>query len=311
MLQVDQVTLNFDRFILNDICLTVKEGEILGVVGKSGAGKTSLLKIMSGLLQPSSGRVELYGEPVRGPQIKLVPGHPEIQLVNQDFHLDTYHTVEENVREQILYLPLKEREQLVKELLELVELDELKYQKATTLSGGEQQRLALARALACEPKLILLDEPFVHLDGRLRSKLVKYLLDLREIRGTSIVLVSHDGAEMLSLADKILFMKKGRIYRQGKPKDFYYKPRTIEEANLFGPINSVLIGDKRCLFRPDEVSFIPVSEGIPLTLTFHKAVFIGGIYENYFRTLRNENVMLYSINNEMSDVKEGYIVKKK
>jgi ABC-type Fe3+/spermidine/putrescine transport system ATPase subunit len=309
MLKVDQVTLNFDRVILDNISLTVKEGEFLGIVGKSGAGKTSLLKIMSGLLQPSSGRVELYGEAVRGPNIKLVPGHPEIQLVNQDFHLDTYHTVEENIREQILYLPLKEREQLVGELLELVELDEIKHQKAITLSGGEQQRLALARALACEPKLILLDEPFVHLDRRLRSKLVKYLLDLREIRGTSFVLVSHDGAEMLALSDKILCIKKGRIYRQGKPKDLFYKPKSIEEAKLFGHVNSVRLENKRILFRADEFTTVFSPQGIPLDLIFDKAIFIGGLYENYFYTSRKESVMLYSINNELTHVHKGYIVK--
>jgi len=311
MLNVENVSLQFDRVILEGISLTVNKREIVGIVGKSGAGKTSLLRIMSGLLQPTFGKVELHGEAVRGPKIKLVPGHPEIQLVNQDFHLDTYHTVEENVREQILYLPMKEREQLVSELLELVELDEIKHQKATTLSGGEQQRLALARALACEPKLILLDEPFVHLDGRLRSKLVKYLLDLKEIRGTSFVLVSHDGAEMLALADKILCMKKGRIYRQGKPKDLFYKPRSIEEAKLFGPINSALIEGKRLLFRADEFSIDYLSDGIPLDLTLDKAIFVGGIYENYFSTSRKEHVMLYSINNALTDVQKVYISKKK
>jgi iron(III) transport system ATP-binding protein len=311
MLKVESVSLNYDRDILKDITLSVSEGEIIGIVGKSGAGKTSLLKIMSGLLQPSSGKVELYGEAVRGPQIKLVPGHPEIQLVNQDFHLDTYHTVEENVREQILYLPQKERDHLVGELLELVELDELKHQKASTLSGGEQQRLALARALACEPKLILLDEPFVHLDGRLRSKLVKYLLDLRDIRGTSFVLVSHDGAEMLSLADKILCMKKGKIYRKGKPKELYYKPRSIEEGKLFGPINAVSAVDKRVLFRPDEIVFEETSDGITLDLIFEKAIFTGAVYENYFRTPRKELVMLYSMNNDLSHVTKAFVVKKK
>jgi iron(III) transport system ATP-binding protein len=304
------VTLAYDRAILEGITLTVKEGEILGILGKSGAGKTSLLKIISGLLQPSSGKVELDGEAVRGPQIKLVPGHPEIQLVNQDFHLDTYHTVEENIREQILYLPLKERESLVRELLELVELDELKHQKAMTLSGGEQQRLALARALACEPKLILLDEPFVHLDGRLRSKLVKYLLELREIRRTAFVLVSHDGAEILSLADKILFLNNGKIYRQGKPRDLYYKPRTIQEGKLFGPINSISFEGKRILFRPDEYSLIETSDSISCELLFERSVFTGILFENYFRTQRNEQVLLYSLNNGLSHVKKGYILKK-
>lgn len=309
MLRIENIILNYERKVLAGISFEIKEGEILGIVGNSGAGKTSLLKVISGLVQPTSGTVEFYGEPVRGPHIKLVPGHPEIQLVNQDFHLDTYHTIEENVREQILYLPLKEREQLVNELLELVELDDLRHQKARTLSGGEQQRLALARALACEPKLILLDEPFVHLDGRLRSKLVKYLLELRAIRGTSFVLVSHDGAEILSLSDKILCIKHGKIYRQGKPRDLYYKPRTLEEGKLFGHINAVLVNSKRIVFRPDEYTLSSDSGGVPLELNYDRTVFTGIVYEHYFKTTRSENVLLYSMKNEMSNVKKAYILK--
>lgn len=141
--------------------------------------------------------------------------------------------------------------------------------------------------------------------------MVKYLLDLREIRGTSFVLVSHDGAEMLSLADKVLCMKKGKIYRQGKPKDLYYKPRTIEEGKLFGPINSVQVGDKRVLFRPDEFRTEEGANEILLDLVFEKAIFNGTVYENYFRTFRKEVVMLYSIHNDLSHVNKGVIFKEK
>jgi len=100
MLKVQDLQLNFDRTILQNINFSVGEGEIIGIVGKSGAGKTSLLKIIAGLLDATSGHVFFEGKKVIGPSVKLVPGHPEIQLVNQDFHLDSYFTVEENIREQ-------------------------------------------------------------------------------------------------------------------------------------------------------------------------------------------------------------------
>ena len=154
MLEINEIQLAFQRPILLTISLTIKQGEIVGIVGKSGAGKTSLLKIIGGLLDSTSGSVIFEGKKVLGPTNKLVPGHPDIQLVNQDFHLDTYHTVEENIREQILYLPKKERDDLVEELLHILELTEIRNQKAITLSGGEQQRLSIARALACEPKVL-------------------------------------------------------------------------------------------------------------------------------------------------------------
>ena len=292
MLTVENIQLAFERSVLSSISLDLKAGEIIGIVGKSGAGKTSLLKIIAGFLEPTAGKVTFEGEKVIGPATKLVPGHPEIQLVNQDFHLDTYHTVEENIREQILYLPLKQRDQLVEELLHLMELTTLRKQKATTLSGGEQQRLAIARALACEPKIILLDEPFVHLDGKLRAKLIHYLLKLQAIRKTSFMLVSHDGAEILSLCSVIYFMKNGKFVRKASPKDFYYKPKTLDEAKLFGPINKVLMNGKRILFRPDEYEIHP--EGI-LQLTFQTSLFTGVVYQNYFTTENKENILLYSL----------------
>lgn len=292
MLTVENIQLAFERSVLSSISLDLKAGEIIGIVGKSGAGKTSLLKIIAGFLEPTAGKVTFEGEKVIGPATKLVPGHPEIQLVNQDFHLDTYHTVEENIREQILYLPLKQRDQLVEELLHLMELTTLRKQKATTLSGGEQQRLAIARALACEPKIILLDEPFVHLDGKLRAKLIHYLLKLQAIRKTSFMLVSHDGAEILSLCSVIYFMKNGKFVRKASPKDFYYKPKTLDEAKLFGPINKVLLNGKRILFRPDEYEIHP--EGI-LQLTFQTSLFTGVVYQNYFTTENKENILLYSL----------------
>jgi iron(III) transport system ATP-binding protein len=186
----------------------------------------------------------------------LVPGHPEIQLVNQDFKLDTFHTVEENIRECILYLPTNMRDRFVDELIGLLELNDVRTQKAHTLSGGEQQRLSIARALAREPKVLLLDEPFSHLDGRLRLKLITYLIELKQVRGTTIILVSHDGADVLSLSDRIVLMKNGMIQRVGVPRKMYYGYRTLEEARLFGHVNSVMLNGKRTYFRPDEFEAI-------------------------------------------------------
>jgi ABC-type sulfate/molybdate transport systems ATPase subunit len=314
MLEINEIQLTFQRPILLTINLTIKQGEIVGIVGKSGAGKTSLLKIIGGLLDSTSGSVIFEGKKVLGPTKKLVPGHPDIQLVNQDFHLDTYHTVEENIREQILYLPKKERDDLVEELLHILELTEIRNQKAITLSGGEQQRLSIARALACEPKVLLLDEPFAHLDGRLRSKLTNYLLNLRKVRNTTLILVSHDGAEVLSLADIIYSMKNGIITRKGKPTDFYYKPKSIEDAKLFGAINSINLNGKRTIFRPDEYALVRNDEvEIPskvIDVAFSHTLFTGPVCENYFQTANKEKIVLYSFKT-LENVRKISIEKKK
>jgi len=312
MLKLENIGLHFGRSILQNINLTIGKGEIIGIIGKSGAGKTSLLKLMAGLLQPTTGEVYFEDKKVLGPLTKLVPGHPDIQLVNQDFKLDTYHTVEENIREQILYLPQKERNDLVEDLLSLTELTDMRNQKANTLSGGEQQRLSIARALACEPKVVLLDEPFVHLDGRLRSKILNYLLKLREIRNTSLILVSHDGSEILSVSDTIIALKNGQITRKGKARDFYYKPRSIEEAKLVGAINSVKVKDKRIIFRPDEYQIVEnttlLLENV-ISVSFNHSLFTGPVYENYFTTVNKEKIVLFSFYS-LQDVTQIHITQK-
>jgi iron(III) transport system ATP-binding protein len=291
MLVVQDVSLRFETELLKRVSFELKPNEIVGIVGSSGAGKTSLLKIISGLLEPTSGKVFYNDKLVEGPATKLIPGHDDIQLVNQDFGLDIYHTVEENIREKALYLPYKERDELVDELLDLTELTRIRKQKAHLISGGEQQRLALARALACEPKVLLLDEPFVHLDGRLRFKITNYLQDLQRIRSMSILIVSHNGEEILSWTDRIIHISKGTIKRKSTPLNFYYKPRSIEEGGLFGVINKITIQNKRILFRPNEYEISENhSNGIPIN--FIKSQFMGEYYLNYFTTNKKEKITL-------------------
>jgi ABC-type Fe3+/spermidine/putrescine transport system ATPase subunit len=295
ILEVKNIQLSFsDRKVLKDVNLSLSEGRIISIVGRSGAGKTSLLKILSGNLDPEKGEIHFEGKRVKGPLSKLIPGHEEICLVNQDFKLDEFHTVEENILLQILGLPQQIRDKFVEELLELLELEGIRRQKARDISGGEQQRLALARVLAREPKVILLDEPFSHLDTRLRKKLINYLLELKSIRGTSIVLVSHDGSEVLALSDCIYFMKNGRLIKKGSPEKVYYRPSTIEEARMFGAMNSVRVGEERYLFRPDEYSLHQIETAPLLELEFLGSVFTGPVHENSFKTSRGEKVVLFS-----------------
>ena len=293
MLAVSAISLAYEKPVLCDVSLILVGSEIIGLVGKSGAGKSSLLKIMAGLIDQDSGDVLLDGKLQPKSSLRLIPGTKGIELVNQDFKLDVYHTVAENIRESILYLPNTERERRVEQMLSLFELKPLRHQKALLLSGGEQQRLAIARAVAKKPKVLLLDEPFAHLDARLRLKLTNFLLKIKEKEGVAMVIVSHDGQEILGVSDSICILKNGRLSRKKNRIEAYYNPSSKIDALFFGPINSIVLNGKRVLFRPDEYKQNSSGE---ISLSFVRAVFLGSIYYNYFYTLAKEELVLISIN---------------
>jgi ABC-type Fe3+/spermidine/putrescine transport system ATPase subunit len=300
MLQLAHISLQRDHNVLDDISLCFEEGRIYGIIGKSGAGKTSLLKIAAGLLDATAGEVVFDGQKLPGPSVKLIPGHEDIQLVNQDFALDSYHTVEENVRNRVLGRHRQVQEELIAEYLDLVELDALRHRKAIELSGGEQQRLSLARALACEPRVLLLDEPFVHLDQRLRWKIQRYLKKLNTEWHTTLVLVSHDGGEMMGFAEEVLHLKNAKIARHDRAEQVYFFPTDREEGELMGMLNVVVQEGRETYFRPNE--FALSEEGIAFSL--QETLDTGGVNLNVCLTENGEELMLQS---EVPLPQKGYI----
>jgi len=308
MLVVQSLNLHFSKTVLHDLELTVHRGEIVGVVGPSGGGKSSLLKIIAGLLDANSGAVYWNEQKIKGPANQLIPGHAEIQLVNQDFALDLYHTVFENVVQKMLYLPDTVRTSFAEELLDLVELMPLKQQQAIHLSGGEQQRLAIARALAVEPELILLDEPFAHLDAHLKLKIGNYLKTLSAVRGTTCILVSHEGQDILQWCSTIHFISDGSIERSDSPEAFYFEPKNTYEALFFGEINRIVEKDGTVvLFRPNEYLVAKAGAGIPVH--FVESSFIGAYWRNSVCTNNNETLVLFA-QQSMNDVQEIRINKR-
>ena len=288
MIDVSDLTVKFDSSVLEDINLTFKSNSIYGVIGKSGSGKTTLLKAIAGLVDFENGEIRFEGKLIFGPKDKLIPGYDEIQLVNQDFGLELYHTVYENVKEKILSRNKDLQVELVDEFLELVELDSIKNRKARVLSGGEQQRLSIARALACEPKVLLLDEPFVHLDQRLRWKILNYLNEVMKSRQMLIVLVSHDGAEIMGFADRVIHIEDKKVVREDSAENVYYFPESKSQAELMGEVNEIQLENKALLFRPNEYSL----ENPNFNVNFDSSVDIGVTFLNYFYTDNGERILL-------------------
>ena len=210
MLEIKEISVDFDRPVLKNISLTARKGQIIGLVGRSGAGKSTLLNVISGQLGPQYGSITLDNELLPNAEQLLVPGYDQIKLVSQDYNLDPYHTVEENIREAAISLPEKIKIRRVEELLKLLKLNEIRDIKANETSGGEQQRLSIARAIALRPEVLLLDEPFSNLDSQLRALLFKYILKLRQEEQLTIILVSHEGQDVLGLSDSIYFLNNGK-----------------------------------------------------------------------------------------------------
>lgn len=306
MLELREVGVKRDKWVFRNVNLTIEEGGIYGIIGKSGVGKTTLLKLMSGLLDVTEGSVLFNGKKIIGPSDKLIAGYEAIQLVNQDFALEPYHTVEQNIKEKVISRHVEDQVLLIEEFLDLVELTEIRNRKAHLLSGGEQQRLAFARALACEPELLLLDEPFVHLDQRLRWKISNYLIELNKNRNTTIVLVSHDGSEMMGFTNKIISVGSNGIKRIADTSDVFYHPIDKVEGELMGVINRVKINGVDVLFRPNEFIVNGKSE---VEVKFERYSDSGLVICNYFTTTKGEKIMLTSTD-ILKDVEFFQITKK-
>ncbi len=223
--------------VLKRVSFSLKEGEVLGIIGKSGSGKTTLLKLLAGLLQPASGSLRYDGKPLDGPRENLVPGHPEIKLVQQDFDLMPYLTIEDNMVKHNLSLSESMRKRTLGQLRRQLDLSKVKGKKAKATSGGQKQRVALASALIAKPEVLLLDEPFSNIDYAIKQDLLALLKS--DWKPKAAVLVAHEPSDMLMLADRLLVMDKGRVVQEGTVQEVYHQPLNRNIGQLLGPVNEL------------------------------------------------------------------------
>lgn len=223
---------------VRDFSLSVEEGEICVLLGASGCGKSTVLKCIAGLEEAQEGSVTIDGEPMEG----IPPEKRPVAMVFQKALLFRNMTVEQNVNFAPRVNRTMGKDELAKKtsaMLGLVGLAGMEKKKATALSGGQEQRVSLARALMVEPKLLLLDEPLSALDASLRESMQEYVRRLNRETGVTMVLVTHDQQEAIALADKIAVMHDGRVVQLGAPREFYEHPRTEYVASFFGWKNFV------------------------------------------------------------------------
>src|SRR5690554_594681 len=257
-IEVRQVHKQFGNFTaLNNINLDIKAGELVALLGPSGCGKTTLLRIIAGLETPDTGSILFNGDDVSRRDVRK----RNVGFVFQHYALFRHMTVFDNVAFGLRMKSRRERPsetviaEKVHELLGLVQLDWLADRYPEQLSGGQRQRIALARALAVEPKVLLLDEPFGALDAKVRKELRRWLARLHEDVHLTSVFVTHDQEEAMEVADRIVVMNKGVVEQIGTPAEVYQNPASDFVYHFLGDANRLqLDGDRSVLFRPHEVS---------------------------------------------------------
>ncbi|MEJ1239987.1 ABC transporter ATP-binding protein [Chryseolinea sp. T2] len=216
-----------DGLILDDISFQLRRHQRIAIAGETGSGKSSLLKIVAGLVQPDSGSVVFEGSRVDGRDV-LVPGHADIAYLAQDFELPKSLRVE-----QVLEYARKQSAEEQRHLHHICHIDHLLKRRTNELSGGERQRVAIARLLAGMPKLLILDEPYTNLD-RIHKLVLKKVLDEVSRLGITCMMISHEPAELLSWADSLIILRHGKMVQRGSPRQLYHSPKNAYVASLLG-----------------------------------------------------------------------------
>ncbi|WP_347158254.1 ABC transporter ATP-binding protein [Pontibacter chitinilyticus] len=269
--------------VLKDISFTLQELQKIAIAGETGSGKSTLLQVIAGLVQPSAGQVLFDGERVKGPTEKLVPGHPGIAYLSQQFELQKFLRVE-----QVLAYANTLTDEEAANIYEICRISHLLKRRTNQLSGGERQRIALAKLLVSSPRLLLLDEPFSNLDTAHKDTLKAVIQAIGDQLEITCILISHDPHDTLPWADEILVMRGGQILQKGTPAQLYRQPVNEYVAALFGSYNliapaqakafaalpSMQVNGKSILIRPESFRLVAVgSQALAGTVT--KVAFFG------------------------------------
>lgn len=238
MIHLHGVSKHYDGFVaVDDVTLTVPARDLLVLLGSSGCGKTTTLRLVAGLEKPNGGEILLNGEPVANPHVWIPPEQRRIGMVFQDYALFPHLTVAQNIAFALKGASNNAKNKRIADMLDLVGLNGTDKRFPHQLSGGQQQRVALARALAPEPRVVLLDEPFSNLDAALRQFMREEVRRILKTAETTAIFVTHDREEAMSIADTVAVMQHGKLLQSGKPIDLYRFPARRDVADFLGEAN--------------------------------------------------------------------------
>ena len=243
--------------VVNNFNIDVEKGELISILGPSGCGKTTTLRMIAEFIAPTSGEIFLSEE-------KITDYPPEIRPVSTVFqnyalfpHLTAYENIEYGLRYPLKVgkkLDKKEKKERTQKMINLVNLKGLENRRIDQLSGGQQQRVALARSLVLEPKVLLLDEPLSNIDTKLRETVRNEIRKIQKELGITMIFVTHDQEEAMSISDRIIVMNEGNIEQIGTPREIYTFPETVFVAEFIGKANIIEINKKSFIIRPENVN---------------------------------------------------------
>ena len=276
MLLVQNISFSYSKQpTLKNINFSLDKGTVLAIIGESGCGKSTLLKLIYGLHDLNEGHIYWNETKVLGPKYNLIPGMDFMKYLAQDFDLMPFITVAENVGKYLSNIYKDKKDQRVAELLNIVEMSEFANVKAKYLSGGQMQRVALARVLALEPQVLLLDEPFSHIDNFRKNSLRRKLFVYLKQKQITTLVATHDSTDVLSFADEVLVLQNGTLLAQDTPKNLYQKPDSHYIASLFGDVNTITLDGKTLLLYPHQ---LVIDKKGALQVVVSNSFFRGAVY---------------------------------
>ncbi|HMG10389.1 MAG TPA: ABC transporter ATP-binding protein [Mucilaginibacter sp.] len=291
--------------------IVIQPGKITAIIGESGSGKSTLLRLLYGLLSPDEGVVEFKGERIWGPEEKLIPGHDAMKMVTQHTDdLNLFAKVWDNVAAMLPATDLNAKQQKTEQVLKQLNMAAMADKRVADLSGGEKQRVAIARAIITRPQVLLLDEPFNQVDTSFREGLQHDIRQIVKEIGLTVIMVSHDPAEVLSMADELIVLKQGEIIEQGTPKALYQYPQNLYTAQLLSNCNILTAAEgKLCGISIIKEHAVIYPEWIKLKLITKtknwvvRQVLFKGFYEDLI--LEQNGTLLRVVNEESGKYTEG------
>jgi iron(III) transport system ATP-binding protein len=288
-----------DKLVVENFTLAIEKGEFVTILGASGCGKTTTLKMIGGFLKPDGGNIIIDGKDITNVAANLRP----TATVFQNYALFPNMNVIDNVCYGLKFKKIKKPEarKMAEEMLDTIGLKEHAYSDINKLSGGQMQRVALARALILNPKVLLLDEPFSNLDAKLRVKMREEIKQIQHKFGITMIFVTHDQEEALSISNRVVIMNKGKIEQIGKPEEVYKNPKTLFVADFIGRINIIEMNGEKHMIRPENISIDRQSgdfEGQIYDKQFK------GVYITYFINSKYGTLQVDTLNSDIYDIGE-------